>query len=288
MLSSVEQTDGAPGVHVSETPPESCPTCGADFFGLFCHSCGEKRISASDLSLRNYAQTLLEDFTHLDSKLLRTIRLLLTRPSELSAAYITGRRSRYIKPLQVFLLVNLVFFLVFSGNDAFAPRLTYVYNSGINLWNGLPIKTWVDTYAAKNGMSVEAAISIMDTEISNLTKGMLYVFVPILGLVFWGLFYRQNRLFICHLIFATHWFAFFILFVMICGFAILMLFKVHGIAFLSILMAALLPFHLMTTRHFYGGSWLALGVKSILFLICFAMAYLLYRELVMFMAFWTI
>lgn len=288
MPSSVEETDKAPGVHPSETRPESCPTCGADFVGLFCHSCGEKCISANDLSLRNYAQTLLEDFTHLDSKLLRTVRLLLTRPSELSAAYITGRRSRYIKPLQVFLLVNLVFFLVFSGNDAFAPRLTFVYNSDMSLRNGLPIKTWVDTYAANNGMSVEAAIVHMDAEISNLTKGMLYVFVPFLGLVFWGLFYRQNRLFLCHLIFATHWFAFFILFAMICGLAILLLFKIHGVAFLSMLLAALLPFHLMTTRHFYGGSWFALGIKSILFLACFAMAYLMYRELVMLVAFWTI
>ena len=288
MLSSVEQTDKAPGVHPSETPPASCPSCGTAFIGPFCHSCGEKQISAKDLSVRSYAQTLLEDFTHLDSKLLRTIRLLLIRPSKLSAAYITGSRSQYLKPLQVFLLVNLFFFLVFGGNDAFAPRLTFVYNAGLNLWNGLPIKTWVDTYAADNGMSVAAAISHMDAEISNLTKGMLYVFVPLLGLCFWGLFYQQNRLFLCHLIFATHWFAFFILFMMIGGFVILFLFKVHGIAFISILLAALLPFHLVAIRHFYGGRWWALSLKSMLFFGCFVTAFFLYRNLIMFMAYWLI
>ncbi len=115
MPSAVEQTDKAPGVHPSETPPESCPTCGTNFMGLFCHSCGEKRISASDLSLRNYAQTLWEDFTHLDSKLLRTIKLLLTRPSGLSAAYITGRRSQYIKPLQVFLFYDTIYINLFTN-----------------------------------------------------------------------------------------------------------------------------------------------------------------------------
>jgi hypothetical protein len=288
MLPSIEPADKASGVQPSEAPPESCPNCGTNFIGLYCHACGEKRISADDLSIRNYTQTLLEDFTHLDSKLLRTIRLLLTRPSELSAAYITGRRNQYIKPLQLFLLVNLVFFLVFSGNDAFAPQLKYVYDLDITLWNGLPIKTWVNTYAAENDMSIPAAITTMDTEISNLTKGMLYVFVPFLGLVFWGLFYRRNRLFLCHLIFATHWFAFFILFVMLVGLAILLLFKVHGIAFLSILLAALLPFHLVATRHFYGGRWIVLGLKSVLFFACFAWAFLAYRNLVMFVAYWII
>lgn len=288
MVPAATQTDKASGIHVSETPPESCPTCGTAFMGHFCYSCGEKRVSTNDLTLRNYAQTLLEDFTHLDSKLFRTIRLLLTRPSELSAAYITGRRSAYLKPLQVFLLVNLIFFLVFSGNDAFAPLLAFVYKTDMQLWNGLPIKTWVDTYAAKRGMSVEAAISIMDTEISNLTKGMLYVFVPFLGLVFWGLFYKQNRLFLCHLIFATHWFAFLILFMMIVGAAILLLFNAHGITLLLMLLAALLPFHVIATRHFYGGSWLALGIKSILFFAFYALAYILYRKLIMFVAFWVI
>ncbi|MCC7466511.1 MAG: DUF3667 domain-containing protein [Saprospiraceae bacterium] len=287
MLSS-KQPEKSQGVHVSETPPESCPTCGAAFVGQFCHSCGEKRIAASDLSLRYYAQTLLADFTHLDSKLFRTIRLLLTRPSALSEAYVTGRRSRYIKPLQVFLLVNLVFFLVFSSNDAFAPRLAFVYDSDTNLWNGLPIKTWVDTYAANKGMSVDAAITQMDIEISNLTKGLLYLFVPFLGLVFWGLFYKQNRLLLCHIIFATHWFAFFILFMMVCGVAILVLIKVHGITLLLMLLAALLPFHLIATRHFYGGSWLSLMIKSILFLACFALAYILYLKLIMFIAYWVI
>ncbi len=288
MVPAATQTEKVPGIHISETPPESCPTCGTTFVGLFCHSCGEKRISASDLSLQTYAQSLLEDFTHLDSKLFRTIRLLLTRPSELSAAYITGRRSAYLKPLQVFLLVNLIFFLIFSENDAFAPLLTFVYESEMQLWNGLPIRTWVDTYAAERGMSVEAAISIMDTEISNLTKGMLYVFVPFLGLVFWGLFYKQNRLFLCHLIFATHWFAFFILFMMIVGVAILLLFNAHSITLLLMLLAALLPFHLIATRHFYGGSWFALGIKAVLFFAFYAFAYILYRKLVMFVAFWVI
>ena len=288
MLPYVEQTKKAQGVSVPETPPESCPTCGATFAGPFCHSCGEKRISASDLSLRTYLQTLLEDFAHLDTKLLRTIRLLLTRPSELTAAYVTGRRSPYIKPLQVFLLVNLVFFLVFSGNDAFAPRLKFIYGTDTNLWNGLPVKTWVDTYAANKGMLVETAIIQMDTEISNLTKGLLYVFVPFLGLVFGGLFYQQNRLFLCHLIFATHWFAFFILYMMIAGFAIILLFKVHGIPFFLLFLAALLPFHLIATRHFYGGSWAVLGIKSILFYGFFALVFFLYRELIMFLAFWVI
>ncbi len=290
MSSSIEQTGKPGGEHPGEVVPETCPTCGTEFHGPFCHACGEKRISTTDLDLRHYAKTLLEDFTHLDSKLLRTVRLLLLQPGELSVAYIEGRRTRYIKPFQLFLFVNLFFFFLFSDSDVFAPRLEFVYDSdaGVRLWSGLPVKTWVDNYAANNRMSVEVAISLLDNEISNLTKGMLYAFVPFLGIAFWGLFYRRDRPLLSHLIFATHWFTFFILFIMGCGFALVMVLRVHGMVLLLLLLSALLPVHLMATRRFYGGSWWSLFVKAVLFFGCFTLVYFLYRSLVLFVVYWSV
>ncbi len=49
---------------------------------------------------------------HVDGKLPRTLKLLLTRPGYVSAEYVTGRRAPYIAPLRLYLLVFLVFAFV--------------------------------------------------------------------------------------------------------------------------------------------------------------------------------
>jgi Protein of unknown function (DUF3667) len=278
----------AGAVRPSETPPDTCPSCGQAFMGKFCHECGEKRITVKDFKVGKYVRSLLEHFSHFDSKMLRTFGMLLRQPGRLTAEYVIGRRRLYLNPLQTFLLLNLFFFLIFGDNDAFAPKLKYIYHSDMRLLNGQAAKAWADNYATQEGISIEMAISTIDSNISTLTKGLLYLMVPFLGLGFWALFYRKNPLYLCHLVFATHWLAFFLLFLMLIGVTIALTIRVRGLAFIGILLAALLPFHLIATRNFYGGSWLSLSVKSLLFLGYFAVIYAVYRELILLVSYFQL
>jgi hypothetical protein len=50
----------------------------------------------------------------LESKLFRTLWVLLRRPGLLTAEYMAGRRQRYLRPLRLYLALSLVFFLVLS------------------------------------------------------------------------------------------------------------------------------------------------------------------------------
>jgi hypothetical protein len=77
----------------------------------FCPHCGEKRRDENDLSLAAFAAHLLESLVQLDGKLLRTLRGLL-RPGYLTAEFVRGARVRWMRPLQLFLLVNVVYFFV--------------------------------------------------------------------------------------------------------------------------------------------------------------------------------
>jgi hypothetical protein len=277
--------NGATPARPSETPAAECPTCGNTFMGKFCHNCGEKRVTAKDFDISQFAHTLFEYVTRLDSKVLRTFKLLFTQPGQLSANHIAGRRAQYLKPLQTFLLLNLFFFLLFSQSDIFSPKLEYVYNDDNHLLNGISIKAWVDGYAVQEGMDIETAKSILNARMGGLSKGLLYLFVPVLTLCFWVLFYRQNPLFLCHFIFAIHWFSFFLLFIMIVGIGIFFALRVKGLVLLLLLFAALLPFHLAATRRFYGGKWWVLTFKSIVFLALFGATYLFYREFVALVAY---
>jgi hypothetical protein len=47
---------------------------------------------------------------------LRTIKMLLARPGQLSLDYVNGRRVRYMKPVQLFMIINLIFFFLITNN----------------------------------------------------------------------------------------------------------------------------------------------------------------------------
>ena len=95
--------------------PGLCVNCSAPCPGAYCSACGEKRLSANDFSLRHFVGHAVHDLTHFDAKIFRSLIPLLFKPGVLTAEFIAGRRSRYIKPLTLFILVNLFFFVAKQG-----------------------------------------------------------------------------------------------------------------------------------------------------------------------------
>jgi hypothetical protein len=126
---------------VSLAPPDDhglCASCHERLVGRYCHQCGERIVDPQDFTVRHFAEQALEAVTQLDGKLWRTFRTLLRRPGMLTAQYLRGRRSMYMKPFTVFLLVNVVFLLAtrthaltkpFSSNlsQVFAPSVEQLH-----------------------------------------------------------------------------------------------------------------------------------------------------------------
>ena len=90
---------------------EPCPTCASPVATPYCATCGEQRASDRHYTLGHLGAELVETITHADGRALRTVRALVARPGELTAAYMRGARRPYLAPLQFFFLVNIVFFL---------------------------------------------------------------------------------------------------------------------------------------------------------------------------------
>jgi hypothetical protein len=118
MILEKETTDG----EATANGPLVCKTCGHAFVGKYCNQCGEKVIEPRDLSVRHYLEDIFNAFTSLDGKVWRTVRLIAQAPGGLSRAYMEGRRSPYLKPLSIFFLANLVYFLL-PFFDTFNSRL---------------------------------------------------------------------------------------------------------------------------------------------------------------------
>ena len=94
---------------------ERCPSCGGVITLEFCDVCGEKRPSLRAYTVAEFIHEIFEVFTNVERSFLRTVWTLVRRPGELTAAYMRGERVHYLRPFQLFLLLNLVFFFIGGG-----------------------------------------------------------------------------------------------------------------------------------------------------------------------------
>ncbi|MBV8876475.1 MAG: DUF3667 domain-containing protein, partial [Gammaproteobacteria bacterium] len=87
-----------------------CENCSAVVTGRYCPACGQ-RLEPPVHSLWHFAQVAMEDLTHADSRVWRTLGALLFRPGYLTREFLSGRRARYLPPVRLYLVISVVFFL---------------------------------------------------------------------------------------------------------------------------------------------------------------------------------
>lgn len=95
-----------------------CLNCGTELKGPFCYYCGQP-----DRNFMRFFPALLrdlmEDLLDLDSRFMRTLKPLLTKPGRLTRDYMNGRRFRYAPPMRLYVFSSIAFFLLaalLSGN----------------------------------------------------------------------------------------------------------------------------------------------------------------------------
>lgn len=98
---------------VSTALGEKCRNCGEPLTGTFCASCGQS-VKDRSKSILQVVREALADFTHFDSRVLRTLGSLLFLPGRMTRDYFDGRRTRYVPPLRLYLFCSLFFFLCLS------------------------------------------------------------------------------------------------------------------------------------------------------------------------------
>ena len=90
----------------------TCANCKAQLVGAYCHACGQ--VGHVHRSIGHMLEEGLHGVLHFDSKMWRTLPLLLARPGLLTRRYIDGQRVRYVAPLALFLFTIFLMFFALS------------------------------------------------------------------------------------------------------------------------------------------------------------------------------
>lgn len=95
---------------------QTCMNCNVPLTGPYCHICGQK-----DDDLRRpfwtFLQALLDDIFSSDSRLIKSLILLVLVPGGLTRAYVQGRRAAFVPPIRAYLVMSIVFFLALELTD---------------------------------------------------------------------------------------------------------------------------------------------------------------------------
>ncbi len=79
----------------------------------FCSNCGQAN-RENNLNFKYFGSEFLSANFNLDSKIYLTLKLLITFPATLTKAFLEGKRTKYITPVRLYLIISLVYFFVLS------------------------------------------------------------------------------------------------------------------------------------------------------------------------------
>jgi hypothetical protein len=204
-----------PDIELANIEPasQSCITCGTLLTGPFCSQCGEKKLNpAKDYSLMKFMEQTVDAFSHFDSKFLRSFKALLLKPGFLTAEFVRGRRTPYMKPVQIFIVATILFYFFYPRASTFFASVHDFKNKNIFRYD---VNESLESRAATEGSSVAVVINEVHREAAHKSKAFLFVIIPFWGLFFYLLFRRSTNYLVPQVVFAVHSLSFFVVLYMI-------------------------------------------------------------------------
>lgn len=203
---------------MSERDPAAtpaCQNCGALISARYCAWCGQD--SHVRLTLQHFAEEAVEVLTHVDSSFWLSLRRLLTRPGQITADYLAGRRRLYAPPVRSYLVLSILYFLL-SAWAATTPTgaSSQVGTPGVQdcgeLARGME---WLERLVPN---LEESCLRVqrdrgegMQRTFTGLLPKVMFLVLPLVALVQLALFRRRRPSYVENLIFVLHFQTFYYL-----------------------------------------------------------------------------
>ncbi len=251
--------------HSSVAPAElRCPECGLSAAGRFCSACGAELHPEPAPSLRHLLRETVHELTDLDSAVLRTFGTLLAKPGELTRAYLSGGRRRYLRPLKVFLMANVIFFFAAGVVDmaTFSTPLYYQVSSP-------PLQHEKLTLLVRKMAAERVSVSQLEPRWNATTdayaRTLVVLMIPLYTLLFALLLAWTRAPLVKHAVFSAHFMSVYLLFLSAMGGVILAMRRLHSHpaflgsdrAFSAFGLTLLSLYLLLSIRRAYATGWMA-------------------------------
>lgn len=190
---------------------KDCVSCSAPVEGRYCSACGELRADLRREGVHHFGLELFESFTHLDGKVFRSLRTLFAQPGELTRQYLRGARRPYMSPLQVFLVANLVFFLVQSWVKWNTLTTPLAVQTGMQPYSEFA-REHLRHFVEEHGVSLDLVRRKFDASVVVYAKSLVFLMVPLFALGSALVCVPRTRGVLVQLVAALHLYAAFLLF----------------------------------------------------------------------------
>jgi len=230
--------------------PAGCLNCGTELRGKWCAQCGQ-RATPLRPTLHELLHEAAHELSHLDGKIVRTIKLLLFKPGELTREFLSGVRVRSVSPIRLYLICSLLFFGAMSLLPAGKGRIKV---SGVN-----------DPKLTQAAERVNKNPEILEHAFQTAFPKAMFILMPLFALIVFAFYWRAERMYVPHFYFAVHFHAF--AFVLLAAYEVIGLMHAWHMRLVRLLLLLVLfPYLGIALRRVYGGSrWMtALKTAAIL------------------------
>jgi len=199
----------------------------------FCPACGQS-VKITSRPWRDAFGELVTELFDFDGRMLRSLRLLLTRPGFLSYEYINDRRLSYTSPVRMYLVISLVFFFV------------------------LPL------------ILPESTVNSPSHEVSvNQYSQAMFLLLPVFALLL-KIFYRKTY-YLSHLVFVVYLFsAMYIVFAAILSFETMADVYIAVMIVQLVFLVYMLAYVMIALRVTYQQGWLKTTLKCLALVLIFS------------------
>ncbi len=226
--------------------------------------------------------------TFADNKFVKTLWLVLKRPGFLSKEFAEGRRVMYLRPLSLFFVLNLIYFLF---------PVIQLFNASLYTQLLTPFRNFYTHWIANKMValeikSIDSFTLVYNEKTLGLAKLLVMVFVFLASLPLNAFYRKRNRYFIDHVGFMVE-LACFNLFVNALLLTLMVrIFHLGGylneLTLTAIFVITNLYFLLRASAVFYQERSWKLIAKSVVMILILKVALELYRALLFVITMWTL